>query len=398
MEIIDLTNVEYTTVKVLSIENKITKTMDIEVEEVHHYILGDGEVSHNTVSLMCQTTSGIEPLFQPFYIRRKKINPNDEDVRIDFTDQNGDTWQEFPVLHPKFKEWIISLYDNDNPLYWDCYNLGMSTLHSFSDYPLIPINKDILQIFFEQSPWYGSTANDIDWIKRVEIQSIIQKYITHSISSTINLPANVTEEEVSNIYMESWKKGLKGITVYRDGSRSGVLVTESITDNKHQYRDASKRNKSLAVDIHNTISKGNKWNVIIGIKDGLPYEVFAIPQATVKTIGQLIKINKGRYDLYDGDNLLKEDITSSMNDEQEVITRLISTSLRHGTHIKFIVEQLNKSYGDITSFSKAIARILKKYIPDGEKSTISCSDCQSNNVIFEEGCNKCLDCGSSKCG
>lgn len=336
-----------------------------------------------TVSLMSQTTSGIEPLFMPFYIRRKKVNPGEEGTRVDFVDDNGDSWQEFPVLHPKFKDWINANFDN----------LGMSGFENIEE-----LSKDELQKYFEYSPWYGSTANDINWINRVKLQGIIQQYITHSISSTINLPSNVSEEEVSKIYMESWKAGLKGITVYRDGSRSGVLITESITDNKHQYRDAIKRNKSLPVDIHSTISKGIKWNVIIGLKDNLPYEVFALPQVTVKTMGQLIKINKGRYDLYDGDILVKEDITSSMNDEQEVITRLISTSLRHGTDIKFIVEQLNKSYGDITSFSKAIARILKKYIPDGAKSTVTCNDCGSNNVIFEEGCNKCLDCGSTKCG
>ena len=140
-------------------------------------------------------------------MRRKKVNNNSE--RVDFIDEIGDKWQEFPVLHPKFKDWINTKFDE----------LGMSGFENLND-----LNKEDLQKYFEKSPWYGSTANDIDWVKRVEIQGIIQKYITHSMSSTINLPNNVSEEEVSEIYLEAWKKGLKGITVYRDGSRSGVLV------------------------------------------------------------------------------------------------------------------------------------------------------------------------------
>lgn len=147
------------------------------------------------------------------------------------------------------------------------------------------------------------------------------------------------------------------------------------------------------------MSRGTKWNVIVGLFDNKPYEVFAVPYFTTKTDNMsLVKINRGRYDLYENEEVFSEDITSEMNSEQEVVTRLISTALRHGADIKFIVEQLNKSHGDITSFNKAISRTIKKYIPDGAKSTVSCNDCGSNNVIFEEGCNKCLDCGSSKCG
>ena len=151
-----------------------------------------------SVSILTATTSGLEPLFMPFYMRRKKVNPGEENVRVDFTDESGDTWQEFPVLHPKFKDWINTNFDE----------LGMSGFENLNN-----LNKEDLQKYFEKSPWYGSTANDIDWIKRVQIQSTIQKYITHSISSTINLPSDVSEEEVSRIYLESWKQGLKGITV-----------------------------------------------------------------------------------------------------------------------------------------------------------------------------------------
>jgi len=337
-----------------------------------------------TVSLMTQTTSGMEPLFMPFYMRRKKVNPNDVGIgaRVDFVDQNGDTWQEFPVIHPKFKQWMNKTWD---------YNEVMFD----------QLSKENLQSAFEQSPWYGSTANDIDWIKRVEIQAIIQKYITHSISSTINLPNDVKEEEVSEIYLESWRKGLKGITVYRDGSRSGVLVSSEAKDNVEifQYHDAPKRPKELDAELYVTNAKGSKFTIIIGLMDGKPYEVFGYdyaPEDGKPRKGTLVKKKKGTYEFVNGDG--PHSISGEMSDEQAAITRLVSTSLRHGADIKFIVEQLGKCDGDLFSFTKALARILKKYIPDGAKSTVKCNDCGSENVIFEEGCNKCLDCGSSKCG
>ena len=332
-----------------------------------------------TVSLLTQTTSGIEPLFMPFYMRRKKVNPNDKDVRVDFTDQNGDTWQEFPVLHPKFRVWAEHHTET----------LGIENY-----------TNEALQELFEQSPWYGSTANDIDWIKRVEMQSIIQKYTTHSISSTINLPNDVSEEEVSKIYLESWKKGLKGITVYRDGSRSGVLV--SATENKGRdefnYVDAPKRPKELKCKIHTTNANGKKYNVIVGLFNDKPYEIFVTEYFTHEQELILKKINKGRYDLIKDGETYSESITSEMTDEQAAITRLVSVSLRHGADIKFIVEQINKCDGDLFSFTKGLVRVLKKYIPDGAKSTVKCHDCGSENVIFEEGCSSCKDCGSSKCG
>jgi len=336
-----------------------------------------------TVSLMTQTTSGIEPLFMPYYMRRKKINPNDVTARVDFVDQNGDTWQQFAVLHPKFRDW--------------CEQHEEST--GIENYA-----TEYLQELFEKSPWYGSTANDIDWVKRVEIQGVIQKYITHSISSTINLPENVKEEEVSKIYMESWKEGLKGITVYRDGSRSGVLVsTDAKKKEGFEYHDAPKRPSELSCDIHHPTIKNTKYTVIVGLLDNKPYEVFAIPFEVVKGYknGFLSKSKSGVYNLIaslDEKSTIHTDVTGNMSDTEAALTRLISTSLRHGADIKFIVEQLNKTHGDLFSFSKVIARVLKKYIPDGAKSTVKCQDCGSENVIFQEGCMTCQDCGSSKCG
>jgi ribonucleotide reductase alpha subunit len=340
-----------------------------------------------SVSLLTQTSSGLEPLFMPYYMRRKKINPNDKDVRVDFVDQNGDSWQEFPVLHPKFKEWSVNELD------------GKVSFPEFYINNLI--TKEDLQKLFEQSPWYGSTANDIDWLKRVEIQAIIQKFTSHSISSTINLPTNVTKEEVSNIYLRAYDKKLKGVTIYRDGCRTGVLVnTETKNKEEFTYHDAPKRPKSLPVNIGMITSRRFPWNVIVGMFDNKPYEVFAVPQFTDETTGHLVKRSRGRYDLLKEDgSLLKADITKNMTGDEALTSRLVSTSLRHGANITFVIEQLMKSEGDITSFSKAIARGLKVYADhDLMASRATCSDCGSSNLRYEEGCLKCNDCGNSKCG
>ena len=359
------------------------------------YKYGRRNVSWNTVaptgtvSLLTQTTSGIEPIFSQYpYIRRKKINPNEKGVRVDFVDEIGDSWQEFVVIHPKLLTYLKTT--------------GL-------DFNFEPKNKEEQDILVQnitefldkyESPWTNSTANDIDWIKRVEIQGIIQKYTTHSISSTINLPSTVSEDEVSEIYLQSWKKGLKGVTVYRDGSRSGVLV--SATENKGRdefnYVDAPKRPKELKCKIHTTNANGKKYNVIVGLLNNKPYEVFVTEYFTHEQELILKKINKGRYDLMKDGETYSESITSEMTDEQAAITRLVSVSLRHGADIKFIVEQINKCNGDLFSFTKGLVRVLKKYIPDGAKSTVKCHDCGSENVIFEEGCSSCKDCGSSKCG
>jgi ribonucleoside-diphosphate reductase alpha chain len=334
-----------------------------------------------SVSILTQTTSGLEPLFAPYYMRRKKVNPGEEGVRVDFTDQNGDNWMEYPVLHPQFKEWVrIAFEMNDE---------GMQRL----------ADKDTVDSLVKKSPWYNSCAPDIDWKKRVDVQAIIQKYTSHSISSTINLPNDVTKEEVAEIYIHSYDKGLKGVTVYRDGCRTGVLVTDSDKSKEtFEYNDAPKRPACLPVEIHTTVSKGIKWNVIVGIFDSKPYEVFAIPHFTNETELELCKIKRGRYNLLKDGDTYSEDITSHITDEQDVLTRMVSTALRHGADITFIVEQLNKSHGDITSFSKAIARTLKKYIDEKKMvSRAACTECESTNLIFEEGCLMCKECGSSKC-
>ena len=320
-----------------------------------------------SLSILAGVTSGIEPLFQPYYTRRKKINPNDANSRIDFTDKLGDKWQEFTVVHPKLNE--------------------------FSK-----INNIILgdELTYQNSPYYKSTANDINWENRVKLQAIVQKYTTHSISSTINLPNDVSIDEVSKIYFSAWKNKLKGITVYRDGCRSGVLVTNKDTKEEFSYKNAPKRPKVLPCNVHHVKVKGTEYVVCVGLFNTLPYEVFALTDFEIQDgKGTLTKLSKGRYELCIGDICI-ENIVKEMSSEEETITRLISTSLRHGADIKFITQQLDKTSGSLVNFEKAISRVLKTYIG----KTVTQEDCPNcgEKLIQEGGCVLCKNCGEyNKC-
>ena len=342
-----------------------------------------------SVSILTRTTSGLEPLFLPYYMRRKKVNPSDKNARIDFKDSNGDCWQEYPILHPKFKDWINSK--------WKFASIDHTSFN------IEDCNKEDIEKMFKESPWYKSCANDIAWEKRIEIQSIIQKYTTNAISSTINLPKDVSIETVKSIYMYAWELGLKGITIYRDGCRDGVLISDTQNkNNEFAYKDAIKRPKILDGEIYDVRVRGELYNVIVGLLDGKPYEVFVQKGHNTEELEniKIIKGNKGKYNIkytIEGQEENEKNIASDMTDEEAVITRLISTALRHGADVKFLVEQLNKTNGDMTSFSKAIARTLKHFIPEGSMSTVNCQECGSNNVVFEEGCSTCKNCGNSKC-
>lgn len=339
-----------------------------------------------TVSLMAQCSSGLEPVFMPYYTRRVKVNPNDKSMRVDFTDQNGDQWMEMPVLHKGFEDWIKIQNPEVTP---------------------IELSPKELDEYFEKSPYFGATAPEIDWQRRVVIQGVIQKYISHSISSTINLPNSVTQKEVADIYVASWKEGLKGVTVYRDGSRSGVLVSnDSVVDTKSfDYVDAFKRPKELDGEAHTLTVRGQKFAVIVGMLEGKPYEVFAFPTDDFfKGKGTIKKQKRGAYYFKqgEGEGVTKRVLNEGTSDEETAILRMASTALRHRADIKYIVEQLNKSANSMFSFPAAVARTIKKYIPDGVKGTVQCKnpECTGDgtNVVFEEGCHKCLDCGDSKCG
>jgi ribonucleoside-diphosphate reductase alpha chain len=299
------------------------------------------------------TSGGLEPQFMPFYFRNKKVNPSDDTARVDFKDQNGDSWMTYPVIMGGFKEWL-EVYWNENGLEY---------------VPFEYMSKDEMQAYFEISPYYGSCANDISWEKRVEIQSIIQKYTTNAISSTLNLPKDVSKETVSNIYFKAWKAGLKGVTVYRDGSRSGVLVTSSNSgSDQFVYHNAPKRPKSLDAECIITRVKGEPYAVIVGFLDGKPYEVFAHSDSPNfrNSKGQIVKSKKGVYDYVAGDESIAEIQSKALHADEQMLTRLVSGMMRHGVNPKFILEQIDKCELEIVSFGKALARVLKKYIPEKE--------------------------------
>ncbi len=306
------------------------------------------------------TTSGIEPCFMDSYTRRKKGNPGDKDFRTDFTDQSGDTWMEFQVRHSGLEAWLdINKSDNS-------------------------------------SPYTKSCASDIDWVNRVKLQAAAQEHIDHSISSTINLPNDVTEEKVAEIYETAWKLGLKGVTVYRDGCRSGVLIKKQVGIPTH---DAPLRPKEIECDVYHISVQGKPYFVLIGLFEGCPYEVFAgrngfIDKKVKK--GKIIRIRTSFYKAILEDETEISPITLGCSDHEESLTRMTSLALRHGADIKYVMNQLSKVEGDMNSYAKSVARALKKYIPDGSKSGENCPEC-SNHLIFQEGCLKC-SCGFSKCG
>ena len=322
-----------------------------------------------SVSILTQTTSGIEPCFQQSYIRKKKVNPDDEGVRVDSVDQTGDSWQHFDVFHPTVKIWMEVTGETD----------------------------------LTKSPWYGCCADDLNWQNRVKLQAAANKHVDHSISSTVNVPNDISVEEVAKIYETAWKAGCKGITVYRKDCRTGVLV-----DNTNEERSAiqktvaPKRPSILPADVYHTTRRGKQYFVIVGVMGEDPYEVFAGKDGEFKKSvrsGMIKKMRRGNYALLEenGDPIL-EDISKHIDEDEEAITRLISASLRHGCDVSFVVHQLEKVKGDMLSFAKAVSRILKKYIPDDTKiHGESCKEC-GGELRRTEGCVQCFSCGWSRCG
>jgi len=342
-----------------------------------------------SISCLTQTTSGIEPAFLLSYKRRRKITQGDTKSVPDFVDQLGDKWQEYTVYHHWFKKWMDVTGKTDP----------------------------------KESPYWGGTANDIDWVKSVDIQAAAQRWIDHSISKTCNLPNSATRETVNDVYMRAWKEGCKGFTVYRDGCRTGVLIS---TEEKKEEKPKSaadvhpKRPKELQFDIHRVnvkddAGKTQSWMVLVGLNEGKPYEVFSglanhieVPKKS-KT-GTLIKNGKvngiSTYNLrvpvgIDDEILFKDVANLFANPTQGAFSRTISLALRHGVPANFVVDQLQKDKeSDMFTYARCIARVLKGYIPDGTKSTNEkkCKECGSDQVFYVEGCVTCASCGSSKCG
>ena len=336
-----------------------------------------------TISMLTQTSSGIEPVFMPYYVRRRKCVTADD--RVDYTDKLGINFTEFVIVHPQLKKWAEA---------------NMPELLSKFD----ELTENEWEEIYKQSPWYGSCAQDIDWQKRVEVQGIVQKYlITHSISSTVNLPNDVTEEEVSNIYMEAWRNGLKGITVYRDGSREGIMIKkeQKKEDDKFEsYVNAPKRPKTLPADFYSTKVKGEVFYVMVGLYKNKPYEIFVYRSENNKIIpqhkGTITKIKKSVYK-FESENIVIENISSKLTTE-ELATALYSSMLmRTGANLKYIIKTAQKVDDNITSFTSAMVRILRKYEKDEVLEGEKCPDC-GGKLIRENGCIHCIDCGWSRCG
>jgi ribonucleoside-diphosphate reductase alpha chain len=345
-----------------------------------------------TTSLMTQTTSGIEPIFSTFYKRRRKVNPNDLDVKVTFKDEVGDSWEEFNVFHHKFVDWLkLNSYDPD-----EVTRMG---------------DKEIEKII-EKSPYYKATANDVDWIAKVKMQGAIQKWVDHSISVTINLPSDAKEELVSELYLTAWKSGCKGATVYRDGSRNGVLIA-----GKTEVRpERPKRPKVLDCDVIRFNINEEKWVAFVGLKESRPYEIFTgiadeeifpIPKSIIK--GKIIKIKDDdgntRYDFQYTDKYgykkTMGGLSHMFKPEFWNYAKLISGVLRHEMPIQDVVNLVSSLKLDsesINNWKNGVERALKKYIPNGTKAKGKCGECGSDNLVYEEGCLICKDCGSSKCG
>lgn len=353
-----------------------------------------------TTSMMTQTTSGIEPVFLPFYKRRRKVNPNDKSVKITFVDEVGDSWEEYYVFHHKFLTWCkANGYDIEEVKKYD--------------------NQQIDDLV-AKSPYYKATSNDVDWVNKVKMQGRIQKWVDHSISVTVNLPADITEEVVAEVYKTAWESGCKGITVYRDGSRAGVLVSGK--DKKEKENKESifpkKRPESLDAEVIRFKNGNEQWIALIGLYNGRPYEIFtglidedsrSIPKSV--TFGKIIKVKDENGSRYDFQFIDKYGYTNTVggishmfNKEYWNYAKLISGVLRNGMPILDIlnlVSGLELDSETINTWKNGVERALKRYIPDGtevEGSDVKCPQCGSTSLVYQEGCLTCKSCGNSKCG
>lgn len=356
-----------------------------------------------TTSLMTQTSSGIEPVFMVSYKRRRKVNPNDAKVKVDFVDEVGDSWEEYHVFHHKFVDWLeVNGFDKDE---------------------VATMNEEELNTIIAKSPYYGATANDVDWVEKVKLQGSVQKWIDHSISVTVNVPNECPEEMVSKIYLTGWESGCKGITVYRDGSRSGVLISN---DEKKEAKEeiisqfletnAPKRPEKLEAEIIQFNNESEKWIAVIGLLDGRPYEIFT--GAAKESFSILSHVNSGwviknksedgktRYDFqYEDSHGYKttiEGLSRTFNQEYWNYAKLISGVLRHGMPLSFVVDMVDNLHLNdetLNTWKKGIVRSLKKFIPDGTKpAENTCPSCKEPSLVYEEGCLNCKSCGHSKCG
>lgn len=369
-----------------------------------------------TTSLMTQTTSGIEPVFMPVYKRRRKVNPGDADVHVDFVDEVGDSFEEYIVYHKKFLEWM-----------------NVNGIDSTKKYTQDEIDKLV-----EQSPYYKATANDVDWLEKVKMQGAIQKWVDHSISVTVNLPNDVDEALVNCLYVEAWKSGCKGCTIYRDGSRAGVMISVSKSDKAQKGKEQAKDNtidknalplckqpevievrpKVLECDVVRFQNNKEKWVALVGLLDGYPYEIFTglqdddegivLPKSVVK--GKIIKQKQddgpSRYDFQfenkRGYKTTVEGLSEKFNPEYWNYAKLISGVLRYRMPIDRVinlVSSLQLKDESINTWKNGVERALKKYVDDGtEAKGKKCPVCGHETLVYQEGCLICKNCGASRCG
>ena len=356
-----------------------------------------------TTSLMTQTTSGIEPVFMPVYKRRRKVNPNDTNVHVDFVDETGDAFEEYIVFHHKFLKWMeVNGYD-----------------------PNKRYTQEEIDELVAKSPYYKATSNDVDWLMKVKMQGRIQKWVDHSISVTINLPNNVDEELVNHLYVEAWRSGCKGCTVYRDGSRAGVLLSTKKKDEKKEEECHCKppqivevRPKVLEADVVRFQNNKEKWVAFVGLLDGHPYEIFTglqddddgiiLPKSV--TTGRIIKnYDENGNKHYDfqfenkrGYKMTIEGLSEKFNKEYWNYAKLISGVLRWRMPIEQViklVDSLQLDSESINTWKNGVARALKKYVQDGtEAKGVKCPNCGHETLVYQEGCLICKTCGSSRCG
>ena len=358
-----------------------------------------------TTSLMTRTTSGIEPVFMPVYKRRRKVNPNDTEVRVDYVDESGDAFEEYVVYHPKFLDWM-----------------KLNGIEQRSDY-----TQEELDNLVARSPYAGATSNDIDWLEKVKMQGRVQKWVDHSISVTINLPSDVTEELVNRLYVEAWRSGCKGCTVYRDGSRSGVLVALEKKKKPEQPETCAsgeihphviKRPIELEADVVRFQNNKEKWIAFVGLMNGRPYEIFTgladdedgifCPKSV--SHGKIIKaMNPDGTKRYDfqfvnkrGYKTTIEGLSDKFNPEYWNYAKLISGVLRYGMPIDQVlklVAGLELNSQSINTWKMGVERALKKYLPNGtQASGQRCPNCGQETLVYQEGCLICTSCGTSKCG
>ncbi|MDD2550469.1 MAG: adenosylcobalamin-dependent ribonucleoside-diphosphate reductase [Bacteroidales bacterium] len=350
-----------------------------------------------TTSLMTQTSSGIEPVFMPYYKRRRKVNPNDQNVTVSFTDEVGDSWEEYNVFHHKFLTWLeVSGYDPE-------------VVKTYTE--------EQVQELIKKSPYHKAASNDVDWVSKVKMQGKIQKWVDHSISVTVNLPQDISEEMVAQVYQTAWESGCKGCTVYREGSRDGVLISSKKKGVKQQKAAPPKRPDVLDCDVIRFKNNRESWIAFVGLYDGKPYEIFTglseddvlpIPKSVLR--GRILKIkdeNGSRYDFqyvdrYGYTNTIGG-LSHMFNKEFWNYAKLISGVLRNGMPIPDVVNLVSSLRLDnetINTWNAGVERALEKYIPNGTKAKTGqkCTECGAESLIYQEGCLICTSCGNSKCG